>query len=69
MDRLLRHQVLLTDWQTDHLKLMAKQNDLSFSEVIRLTLLEGIAHTNAAIRPGNEKSSASARRATFGLRG
>ena len=48
---LKRHQVLLTDWQTEHLKLVAKENDLSFSELIRVVLSEGFIHTSMALYP------------------
>ncbi|MCP4653740.1 MAG: hypothetical protein GY858_10230 [Candidatus Omnitrophica bacterium] len=33
-----RHQVLLTDWLTDFIRHLAKKYDLSFSEIIRLSL-------------------------------
>ena len=33
-----RHQVLLTDWLTDYAKYIAKEYDVSFSEVIRLSM-------------------------------
>ncbi len=48
---LKRHQVLLTDWQTDHLKTIAKRNDLSFSEMIRVVLCEGLLHTALTLHP------------------
>ena len=35
---LKRHQVLLTDWLGDHLKMISEKYDISFSEAIRLTL-------------------------------
>ena len=48
---LKRHQVLLTDWQTEHLKLIARRNDLSFSEMIRVVLCEGLLCSAGAIHP------------------
>ena len=48
---LKRHQVLLTDWQTEHLKLIARQNDLSFSELIRVVLSEGFIYTAMTLHP------------------
>ncbi len=52
---LLRHQVLLTDWQTDHLKKMAKRSDVSFSELIRIILCEGLLRAGMVIHPEYEK--------------
>lgn len=40
-----RYQVLLTDWLAEHMKLIAKKNDLSFSEMIRIVLCEGLLHS------------------------
>ena len=34
-DNLIRHQVLLSDWQTGYLKKRAKRSGVSFSEAIR----------------------------------
>jgi hypothetical protein len=48
---LLRHQVLLSDWQTAHLKKMAQHNDLSFSEIIRLLVCEGIIRASSLSFP------------------
>ena len=48
---LKRHQVLLTDWQTEHLKIIAKRNDMSFSETIRVILCEGLMHSAGVIHP------------------
>jgi hypothetical protein len=42
---LKRCQVLLTDWLEEHMKLVAKRNDLSFSEMIRILLCEGLLHS------------------------
>ncbi|UCC95219.1 MAG: hypothetical protein JSW40_00295 [Candidatus Omnitrophota bacterium] len=35
---LKRHQVLLTDWLTEYIKFLAEKYDVSFSEVIRISL-------------------------------
>ena len=35
---LQRHQILLTDWLAEFIKFCSERYDLSFSEVIRLTL-------------------------------
>jgi hypothetical protein len=48
---LKRYQVLLEDWQGDHLKLIAETYDLSFSEVIRLALSLGITNVIQSIDP------------------
>jgi len=48
---LIRHQVLLTDWQTEHLKIIAKRNDLSFSEMIRVILCEGLLCSTNSLHP------------------
>lgn len=48
---LKRHQVLLTDWQTEHLRIISKYNDLSFSEMIRIILCEGILHSATILHP------------------
>jgi len=48
---LKRHQVLLTDWQTEHLRLVAKHNDVSFSEMIRILLCEGLLYSAISLHP------------------
>jgi hypothetical protein len=53
---LIRHQVLLTDWQTEHLKKMAKRNDVSFSEMIRIILCEGLLRAGMIISPEYAKN-------------
>jgi len=35
---LKRHQVLLTDWLTDYIRFLSEKYDVSFSEVIRVSL-------------------------------
>jgi len=49
---LKRCQVLLTDWLEEHMKIIAKRNDLSFSEMIRIVLCEGLLHSATTIYPG-----------------
>ena len=46
---LKRCQVLLTDWLEEHMKLIAKRCDLSFSEMVRIVLCEGLLHTAPSI--------------------
>jgi hypothetical protein len=48
---LTRNQILLEDWQTEYLKLLAKQNDFSFSETVRVVICTGILHTAPAVFP------------------
>ena len=48
---LKRCQVLLTDWLEEHMRLIAKRNDLSFSEMIRIVLCEGLLRTAPSIYP------------------
>ena len=48
---LKRCQILITDWQVEHFKLIAKRNDLSFSEMIRIVLCEGLLHTSRTLYP------------------
>ena len=48
---LMRHQILLTDWQTEHLKILSHQNDLSFSEMIRMVLCQGLICSTLALYP------------------
>ncbi len=56
---LKRCQVLLLDWQEEYLKLAAETHDLSFSEVVRIFLSEGIFNLILTIhqeyRPGVNK--------------
>ena len=52
---LQRHQVLLTNWQTEHLKKMAQHNDLSFSELIRILICEGIIRAGTLCFPEYNK--------------
>jgi len=53
---LKRHQVLLTEWQTEHLKKMAKRNDLSFSEMVRILLCEGLLRAGMIVCPEYAKN-------------
>ena len=46
-----RYQILLTDWLAEHMKLVAKRNDLSFSEMIRIVLCEGLLHSAESVYP------------------
>ncbi len=48
---LKRCQVLLTDWLEEHIKLVAKYNDLSSSEMIRIILCEGILYSAPSVYP------------------
>jgi len=48
---LKRFQVLLEDWQADHMKQIAETYDLSFSEVIRLALSLGITTVIKSVDP------------------
>jgi len=48
---LKRQQVLLEDWMTDHLKETAEKYDLSFSEVLRLTLCIEFIDTTFRLYP------------------
>ena len=48
---LKRSQVLLTDWLEEHMRLIAKRSDLSFSEMIRIVLCEGLLRTAPSIYP------------------
>jgi len=41
---LKRYQVLLEDWQAEHLKLFAERIDFSFSEMVRIALSHGMLH-------------------------
>jgi hypothetical protein len=62
---LKRCQVLLEDWQVEHLKLISEKNDLSLSEMIRVVISEGLLHTCPYLYPEckgriiNEKDLAS----------
>ena len=47
-----RCQVLLTDWLQDYVKDAMELNDLSFSEMVRIILSEGILHTVTLLYPG-----------------
>jgi hypothetical protein len=46
-----RCQVLLTDWLQDYIKDAMELNDLSFSEMARIILSEGILHTVTLLYP------------------
>ena len=46
-----RYQILLEDWQAEHLKLLAKLNDFSLSEMTRVVICSGILHTSPTIFP------------------
>ena len=48
---LLRHQILLTDWQTENLKMLASKSDFSFSEMIRVVLCQGLLCSTISIYP------------------
>ena len=48
---LKRCQVLLENWQYEHLKLASDKNDLSFSEMIRIVLSEGLLHSCPYLYP------------------
>ena len=48
---LKRYQVLLEDWQAEHLKLIAEKNDLSFSETLRIAVSHGLIHYGPFIYP------------------
>ena len=54
---LLRQQILLTDWQTEHLKKMAKRCDVSFSEMVRIILCEGLLRAGMIIAPKYDKNA------------
>jgi hypothetical protein len=47
-----RCQILLTDWLQDYIKDAMELNDLSFSEMVRIILSEGILHTVVLLYPG-----------------
>jgi hypothetical protein len=46
-----RCQILLTDWLQDYVKDAMELNDLSFSEMVRIILSEGILHTVTLLYP------------------
>jgi hypothetical protein len=48
---LLRHQVLITDWQTENLKMLATKSDFSFSEMIRVVLCQGLLCSTLSLYP------------------
>ncbi len=48
---LKRCQVLLTDWQLEYLKFIAKEYDVSFSEAVRGFMCLGIMNTLDAVIP------------------
>jgi len=48
---LIRNQVLLTKWLEEHMKLIAKRADLSFSEMIRIMLCYGVLRTAPEVFP------------------
>ena len=47
-----RCQVLLTDWLEEYIRDAMELNDLSFSEMVRIILSEGILHTVTLLYPG-----------------
>lgn len=47
-----RFQILLSDWQEKYLRDAMELNDLSFSEMVRIILSEGILHTVSLLYPG-----------------
>ena len=48
---LKRCQVLLEDWQLEHLRLVAEKCDFSMSEMLRIVLCEGLLHTCPYLYP------------------
>ncbi|MFC1599211.1 hypothetical protein ACFL2W_00315 [Candidatus Omnitrophota bacterium] len=46
-----RFQILLSDWQERYLRDAMELNDLSFSEMVRIILSEGILHTACLLYP------------------
>jgi len=50
-DMLKRYQVLLSDWQGDYLKDVAKRYNQSFSEIIRVVLSEGFLFIIPLLQP------------------
>ena len=46
-----RFQILLSDWQERYLRDAMDLNDLSFSEMVRIILSEGILHTASLLYP------------------
>jgi hypothetical protein len=54
---LKRCQVLLEDWQVEHLKLRAGGRDLSFSEMVRVLLCEGISYSLPVAYPDCKSKS------------
>jgi len=48
---LKRCQILLCDWLEEHLKLIARRNDVSFSEMTRIVLCEGLLRTAPSLHP------------------
>ena len=48
---LKRYQVLLDDWLADYIKLLAERYDLSFSEIIRVTLCYEFINMTHALYP------------------
>jgi len=46
-----RFQILLSDWQEKYLRDAMEVNDLSFSEMVRIILSEGILHTACLLYP------------------
>jgi hypothetical protein len=52
---LKRFQVLLMDWQAEYIKQVANHYDISFSEVIRIFISEGILSILFTLEPGKKK--------------
>jgi len=48
---LKRYQILLNDWLAEHLKIIAQRNDVSFSEMTRIVLCEGLLRTCPTLHP------------------
>jgi len=46
-----RYQVLLTDWQADHIKTLSNKYDVSFSEAIRILLCLQIIEVDSISYP------------------
>ncbi|MFC1666587.1 hypothetical protein ACFL0P_01775 [Candidatus Omnitrophota bacterium] len=53
---LKRHQVLLSDWQADHYKLVAIKYDVSFSEMLRMALCIDIMFATHRVFPSHKWS-------------
>ena len=54
---LKRHQVLLTDWQTEYARFISETYDISFSEAVRALMATGIIRTVKQIHPEFESKA------------